>query len=66
MAISDIPGAILQTDMVRRNRTVCARLYGVLAYLLVGIDPLKFADIFFLEGGHKVICAVLKRPHMVL
>ena len=65
MAIADIPGAFLQTDMVQGDFTVRDMLYGVLADLLVKIDPSKFSNKFFLEGGKKVIYAVLKNPYMV-
>ena len=61
LAISDVPGAFLQTDMVHGDHTVCIRLCGILADLLVSIDPLKFVHKFFLEGGQKVIYAVPKK-----
>ena len=46
--------------MVRRHRIVCVRLCGVLADVLVKIDPERFADKVVLEGGQKVIYAYLK------
>ena len=52
---ADIPGAFLHMNMVHGNFAVRARLCGVLADLFVNIDPSKFADNFFLEGGQKVI-----------
>ena len=39
VAVTDIPGAFLQTDMVHGDRIVCVRLCGVLADLLVKNDP---------------------------
>ena len=47
--------------MVRRHRIVCVRLCGVLADVLVKIDPERFADKVVLEGGQKVICVALNR-----
>ena len=44
MAVSDIPGAFLQTYMVHRDRIECVRLCGIIADLLVKIDPVKFAE----------------------
>ena len=55
VAVSDITGAFLQTDMVHRDHTVRARLCGVLVDLLVKIDPSKFLDKVFLGSGQKVI-----------
>ena len=46
---ANIPGASLQTDMVHVNRIVRVRLCGVLADLLVNIEPAKFADKVVLE-----------------
>ena len=45
--------------MVRRHRIVCVRLCGVLADVLVKIDPETFADKVVLEGGQKVIYVTL-------
>ena len=39
VAVTDIPGAFLQTDMVHGDGIVCVRLCGVLADLLVKNDP---------------------------
>ena len=61
MDISAIPDSFIQTDMVHGNHTVLIRIFGVLADLLVKIDPSKFADKFVLGGGYKVIYAVLKK-----
>ena len=61
VATADIYGAFPQMDMVHGNFTVCARLCGVLADLLVKIDQLKFTDKVVLKGGQKVIYAVLKK-----
>ena len=60
VAITDITGAFIYTDMVNRNYTVRVRLCGVLAHLLVRIDPSNFAENVVLEGGQKVIYAILK------
>ena len=60
VAITDITGAFIYTDMVNINYTVRVRLCGVLAHLLVRIDPSNFAENVVLEGGQKVIYAILK------
>ena len=60
MAIADIPGDFLQTDMVHGNRTVHVRICGVSADFLVNIDPANVADRVVLEGGQKVIHVALK------
>ena len=60
VAIADIPGAFYQTDMVHGDHTVRVRIYGVLADILVKIDPSKFSDKIVLEGGHNMIYAALK------
>ena len=44
MAVANKPGALLHTDMVHGDHIVHARLCGVLADLLVNIDPDKFAE----------------------
>ena len=59
--IVNIPDAFLQTDMVHGNSIVRVRLCGVLADILVNIDPLKFGDKAILEGRHKVIYADLNK-----
>ena len=61
VAIGDIPGAFIQTDMVHRDCTVCVRICGVFADLLVKIYPSKFVEKVILEGGQKVIYVVLKK-----
>ena len=61
VAISDIPGAFLQTDMVHGNHAVRVRLCGVLVNLLVKIDPSKFVQKVVMESGQKVIYAVLNK-----
>ena len=50
VGIFDIPGAFIQTYMLHGNRTVRVRLCGVLAGILVNIDPVNFADKVVLEG----------------
>ena len=44
VAVADISGAFLQTDMVHGNQIVRINICGVLADLLVNIDPDKFAE----------------------
>ena len=61
MAISNIPGDFLWTDMVHGDRIVRVRIYGVLADLLASIDPYKFVEKVVIEGGQKVIYAALKK-----
>ena len=39
VAIDDIPGVFLQTDIVHSNLTVFVRLCGVLVDIIVKIDP---------------------------
>ena len=51
VAVADIPSALLQTEMVLGCGIMRVRLCSVLADLLVKIDPDKFAEKFFLEGG---------------
>ena len=61
VAVSNIPGAFLQMDMVHVNRIVRIRLWGVLVDLLVKIDLVKFSEKLVLEGGQKVIYSSLKK-----
>ena len=42
--VANKPGAILHTDMVHGNHIVRVRLCGVLADILVNIDPEEFAE----------------------
>ena len=44
MAVANIPGSFLWTDMFHDHSIVSVRLCGVLYDLLVRIDPSKFAD----------------------
>ena len=44
MAVTDILDALLQTDMMHGNRIVRVRICGVLADLMVKIDPEKFPE----------------------
>ena len=61
VTIANITGAFIQTDMVHGNHIVRVRLCGVLWYLLVNIDPEKFAEKVVLECGQKVIYAALNK-----
>ena len=61
VASTDIQGAFYQRDMVHGDCAVCVRICGVLAYLLVKIDPSKFVDKVVPESGLKVIYTVLKK-----
>ena len=61
VAACDVPGAFLQTDMEHGDRIVRVRLAGPLAEILVKIDPDKYRDKVTVEGGQKVIYAVLKK-----
>ena len=53
MAIADIPSGFLHTVMVLGDRTVCIRLCGVLADLLVKIYLDCFAEMFFWEVDRR-------------
>ena len=59
VAVANKPGALLHTDMLHGDHIVHARLCGVLADLLVKIDPAEFLYKVVLEGGQKVIYADL-------
>ena len=48
VAVTYIRSAFLQTDMVHGNHIVRIMLCGVLADLMVKIDPEKFAEEVFL------------------
>ena len=55
MAVTNISGAFIHTDMVHGEPIVRVRLYGVLSNLLVKIDLENFSEKVFLEGEQKVI-----------
>ena len=61
IAINDITSAFLHTYMVHSNFIVRVRLCGVLEDLLVKMDQSKIVDKFVLEGGKKVMYAILKK-----
>ena len=61
MAVTNISGAFIHTDMVHGEPIVRIRLYGVLSNLLVKIDLENFAEKVFLEGEQKVIYAAFKK-----
>ena len=61
MAAVNISGAFIHTDMVHGDRIVRVRLCGVLADIMVKIDPTNFVEKVVLEDGKKVIYVVLKK-----
>ena len=54
---TDIPRAFLNDYM---EVTVLVRLYGLLAQMIMKLDPEKYGDKVIIEMGEKVIYTVLK------
>ena len=50
VAVANISGSFIHTDMVHGYLIVCVRLCGVLVDFLVKLYPEKFAYKFVLEG----------------
>ena len=61
VAVADVPGAFLQTKMEHGEKLARVRLSGVLAEVLMKVNPERYADKVTIEGGQKVIYAVLRK-----
>ena len=61
VAVGDVPTAFLQTKMKHGKVKARVRMAGPIADALVKIDPGKYRDKVVMEGGKRVIYAVLKK-----